>query len=301
MITLFCGDNTFETTRAVEAIVGRFSGTAERIDGSSLELKQLPDLLMGATLFAEKRLVIIKNLSENKAVWATFSDWLPRLSDDIELVLIDAKPDKRTTSYKELKKLATITELNQWTDRDENRAEKWVLDEAKRQAITIDMQSVQFLVRRVGLDQWQLFHALEKLGLSGAVTREVIEATIDANPVENVFNLFDAALRGNGRQVVDMIRTLELSEDPYRLFALLSSQVFQLATVVASGPSDVVAKDFGVHPYAVSKLVASAKRHGMRGIRHIICSFAEADDDMKLSRAEPWLLIERTLMKVASQ
>lgn len=300
MITLITGDNTFEIERATRAIIANFKGEAEKIDGSTLELKQLPNLLMGATLFADKRLVIIKNLSENKELWASFGDWISRISDDTEVMLAEAKLDKRTVTYKELKKQAKVLEFAQWTDRDEIKAEKWVLDEAERLNILLDTKCAKALVRRVGSDQWQLFHALEKLALVDKATVEAIEALIDASQVENVFNLFDAALRSDGRKVVEMIRTLELSEDPYRLFALLSGQAFNLAAVVMSGTSDEVAKDFGIHPYSVSKLVPSAKRLGRNGARKIINAFAEADDDMKLSRAEPWLLIERALMKVVA-
>ncbi|MBC7943175.1 DNA polymerase III subunit delta [Candidatus Saccharibacteria bacterium] len=301
MITIITGDNTFESERKIQRIIGSFKGVAEIVDGSELELKQLPDLLMGTTLFADKRLVIIKNLSENKNVWTSFGDWLSRVSDDIEVVLIEPKPDKRTTTYKDLKKQAQIVEVSQWTDRNTNEAEKWVLDEAKRMEVGLDVECSRLLVRRVGLDQWQLYHALEKLALVEEVTVGVIESIIDANPVENVFNLFDAALRGDKDQVTEMIRTLEMTEDPYRLFALLSGQAFQLAAVVAAGSSDNVAKDFGLHPYAVSKLTSAAKRQGRGGVKKIIKAFAEADDDMKLSRADPWLLVERSLMKVASK
>ena len=301
MVTLLTGDNTFEIERTVGALITRFEGVAERIDGSTVELKQLPDLLMGATLFADKRLVIIKNLSENKDVWATFGDWLPRISDDIEVVLVEPKPDKRTITYKELKKQAQIIELMQWSEHDVSKAEKWVSKEAQQLLVSLNTKCIQLLVRRVGNDQWRLFHALEKLALADTVTVEVIEALIDANPAENVFNLFDAALQGEGVKVTEMVRTLELSEDPYRLFALLSGQVFQLAAVVAAGSGDEVAKDFGVHPYAISKLVPNARQLGKNGIKKIVYAFAKTDDDMKLSRAEPWLLIERTLMKVASR
>lgn len=300
MITLMTGDNTFETERAIRVIIARFAGDAERIDGSTLELKQLPDLLMGVTLFADKRLVIIKNLSDNKDVWANFGDWLSRISDDIEVILVDSKPDKRTVTYKELKKQATIIEAAAWTDRDIAKAEKWVLGEAGRLNVALDTKHAQLIVRRVGPDQWQLFHALEKLALAEKITVETIELLIDATPAENVFNLFDAALRGNREKVTEMVRSLELTEDPYRLFALLSGQAFQLAAVVAAGPGDNVAKDFGIHPYAVSKLEPAAKELGRTGAKKIIAAFAKADDDMKLSRAEPWLLIERALMKVAT-
>src|SRR5690554_201738 len=103
MITWFTGENTFDIQQAVKAIADKFDGIAERVDGSSLELKNIPDLLMGGTLFATKRLVIIKDISQNPTVWEKLPEWIDRLSDDIDLILIDSKPDKRTTGYKEVK------------------------------------------------------------------------------------------------------------------------------------------------------------------------------------------------------
>ena len=300
MITLLTGDNSFEIGREIARIEAGFEGESEHIDGSELDLRQLPDLLMGTTLFADKRQVVIKNLSENKSVWTDLGQWLPRVSDDIDLVLIDAKPDKRTLTYKELKKVAKVIELHKWSDRDTDVAEKWLINEAGRMGVQIDRKAAQLIVRRVGLDQWQLFHALDKLSLVDIVTPEVIESVIDISPSENVFNLFDAALRGDRRLVVDMISSLQLTEDPYRLFALLSGQAFQLAAVAVAGSTDTVASDLGVHPYAISKLSHLAKKLGRPGSRKIIGAFASADDDMKLSRADPWLLIEQALLKVAS-
>lgn len=301
MITLLTGENTFQIEQEIAQIVGDFDGNAERVDGSELELKQLPDLLTGSTLFADKRLVIIKNLSENKAVWTDLVDWLPRVSDDINLVLVDTKPDKRTASYKELKKIGKVIECESWTDRDRSKAVEWANERANKMGMKLNTKSVQLIVQRVGVDQWSLLHALEKLVLSGEITDEVIESVIDANPTENVFNLFDAALRGDRQKIAQMLRTLELSEDPYRLFALLSGQAFQLAALAVSDASDTVAKDLGVNPYAISKLTSTAKKLGRSGARKVIAAFAEADDDMKLSRADPWLLIERALMQLSSK
>lgn len=300
MITLLIGENAFELERTLKRIIADFDGVAEKVDGSRLELRQLPDLLMGVSLFADKRLVVIKDLSESKDVWAELTNWLGRVSDDINLVLVETKPDRRTTTYKELKKIANVVEFNPWGESDISKAEAWVVDEAKKIDIELDKKSAQLIVRRAGLNQWQLYNAVEKVSLLENITDEAIESVIEANSAENVFNLFDAALRGDRQRLAGMLATIEQAEDPFRLFALLSSQAFQLAAVVAAGPSDDTAKDFGVHPYVVSKLSSNAKKLGRGGARKIINIFARADDDMKLSRADPWLLIERTLQQVAS-
>jgi DNA polymerase-3 subunit delta len=227
-------------------------------------------------------------------------DWLPKISDDIHLVLVEPKPDKRTTTFKALQKNATISEYLPWEDRDIAKAEKWVESEAKNMGIQLNKKCIQTLLEWVGIDQWALFHALEKLALTDEITPESIKEVITASPFENVFNLFETALRGDSAGVSKMLKTLEQTDDVYRLSALLSSQTFQLAAVVSAQAGDNVARDFGIHPYVVQKLTPAAKKFGKTGVSKIINIFTELDDDMKISKADPWLLVERALIKVSA-
>lgn len=300
MITLLTGENSFENERALRAIEAEFNGIPERRDGAELEIKQLPDLLMGATLFASERLVVIKGLSENKTLWAVFSDWINRVSSDVHLVLVDPKPDKRTKTYKDLLKIANVKDAKLWTERDGAKAEQWAVGEAKQRGFELDKKSAHVLVDRVGVDQWLLAQALEKLAVAGNISPQVIEDLIEANPIENVFLLFEAALKGDGPGIKKTLAVLETTEDPYRLLGLLSGQAVQLAILaVADKSSAEVAGDIGVHPYALSKLAPAARKLGRSGTKKIVTIFAEADAAVKTSVAEPWLLIERALIKTA--
>lgn len=302
MITVLTGENSFEIAHALEQIVAEFDGAVEQIDGAELQASQLPDLLMGGTLFAAKRLVVIKQLSDNKPVWTDLGEWLGRVSDDIHLVIIDPKPDKRTKTYKDLKKTATLREFAAWNERDIAKAEAWVAQQAAQQNITIDRPSVQALVGRTGVDQWRLYHDLQKLSAVAPITPRVVQDVIDASPSENVFNLFDAALKGDVARVGDMITTLRQTDDAYMVFGLLSGQAFQLAALaVADVPAADVAKDIGAHPFALSKLAPQAKRLGRVGARRIVGQFAGADDRLKSSGVDPWVVIGQTLVNIATQ
>jgi DNA polymerase III delta subunit len=92
---------------------------------------------------------------------------------------------------------------------------------------------------------------------------------------------------------------LSPQEDPYALFALLTSQANTLAAVAYADGDDVPAKDFAIHPFVASKLSRHAKRLGKGRVAHIIEAFAKTDADMKRSRAEPWLLIQQLLLTIA--
>lgn len=299
MITLLIGDNSFEIERFLAGISSAFNGEAERISGESLQLSQLPDILMGTSLFATERLVVVRNLGENKSVWPVFGDWMDRVSDDIHLVIVESKPDKRTSTFKALKKAAQVKEFSAWTDRDYLVAEKWVVGESDKLGMNLDKKSAQSLVQRVGVDQWQLANALEKLSLIDDISLDIINDLIEANPVENVFNLFETAIKGDISMLQNTLKILAQTEDAYRLFALISTQAFQMVAIAVASDGDNVAKDFGIHPYVVSKLEQIVKKIGRNNVNRILEIFAETDDDMKKSRAEPWFLVERALLKMA--
>lgn len=300
MITLLIGENSFEIESFLGKIAQNFNGTIERVDGSSLQLTQLPDLLMGTSLFADTRVVVIRGLSQNKSIWTVFGKWIGKISDDIHLVLVEPKIDKRTATFKILKESTELKEFNPFSDRDSFAVEKWLESEACGMGLRLDKKSAQFLISRVGFDQWQLFHALKKLALVDEISVDVIKDLIEPNLNENVFNLFETALNGDKTELVRSLRIIEQSEDAYRLSALLFTQAFQLAAVLSAEKSDNVSKDFGIHPYVASKLSVIAKRLSSREVAKIIEIFTCADDDMKLSKADPWMLLEIALLKVAS-
>lgn len=300
MITILTGDNTFEVQRALDTLVGGFSGTPERVDGTTLELGQLPELLMGATLFAPERLVIIKGLSENVSLWATFGDWIARNSDTVHLVLVEPKLDKRTKTYKVLKEQADLREFTSWKEGDSRSAEAWVTSEATARQMKLDNATIRMLVAWVGIDQWELHYALEKLAVLDTVTPEVIRDVIDTTPADNVFHVFETALRGDRVTLRRILATLEHSEDGYRLFGLLANQAYQLAAVAVSDkPASEVARTLGVHPYALSKLQSHADRLGRAGARRIIHRLAEADHRLKTGNDDIWVVLETALAGIA--
>lgn len=301
MIIILAGENSYEVAQALRQIEVQFTGEAERLDGQDIEPRQLPDILMGGTLFSDKRLVIIKGLSDNKTSWSDLERWVDKVSDDVDVVFIEPKLDKRTKTYKALKKIATIRDFPAWTERDDGKAMQWLEQEAAKRAVTIDRKSVQQVVSRVGVDQWRLLDALEKLSVLDNINEESIKEHIATSPAENVFNLFESALRGQSETVHRMIQTLEQTDDPYMVFGLLSGQVFQLAALsVSDQPSAVVAKDIGAHPFALGKLSSHASRLSRKDIRVILDAFAEADTAMKTTAGDSWLLIERALLKTAA-
>lgn len=300
MITWLVGENSFEVREALKAIKAQFNGIPEQVDGTELTLAGLPDLLMGMSLFATERLVIINDITQNSLLWEKLPDWLARINDTIHVVFIDAKPDKRTTSYKALKAVADLRDFPAWSEKDTQKAEQWVSARAETLGMKLERRADQYLVRRVGVDQWQLASALESLSLLDSITPDSIDAIVPQNLQENIFQLFETALEEKPTQVAEMIGILSLQEDPYSLFALLSSQALTLAAVTYAEDDANPAKDFAIHPFVASKLTRHGKRLGKARVGQILEAFAKTDADMKRSKAEPWVLVEQLLLVVSN-
>lgn len=296
MISLFTGDNDFEIREALGDLRRSFDGAVEKVEGGDLTLAQLPDLLMGVSLFAPTRLVIIEGISANTVLWEKLPEWLPRISEEIHVVFVDAKPDKRTTSYKALKSVADVKEFPAWSERDYAKAEQWLQQRANAQGVSIDPRVVRHIVQRVGLNQWQLASALDTIALLDTITTETIDGIIPAALSENVFQLFETALEGKRGEVSRMITILAVQEDPYALFALLSSQATSLAAVAFKEEGSDPVKDFALHPFVATKLTRQAGRLGQAKVAEVLQHFAKADADLKRSRGEPWVVLEKLLL-----
>jgi DNA polymerase III delta subunit len=72
------------------------------VEAENLTANDMPSVLLGTSLFAETRSILIKDLSENKECWET----LPKYVADCphKVVIWETKLDKRSVVYKELSK-----------------------------------------------------------------------------------------------------------------------------------------------------------------------------------------------------
>jgi DNA polymerase III delta subunit len=84
---------------------------------------------------------------------------------------------------------------------------------------------------------------------------------------------------------------------------LLVSQIQTLALVVtAQGKSaDAIAKEAGIHPFVVRKMQPLTRKVQYPQLQAIIEAVATADTQMKSTGADPWVLLEQCLGKIAAQ
>lgn len=302
VIHLLTGENDYELTKKVAQLKADFDGAVERMDGADLTREQLADIFAGQTLFALKRMIIIDMPSANAELWQNMPHWAERLSDDTEIVLVEPKPDKRTSVYKWLKKTVEVIELPAFDARDIRGLTTWVESYGAQADVALTSQQARRLVDRTGANQWELAHAIDKLALAGQVTDQWIDDVTQGSPSENVFALFETVLGGSRERLHDALTTLRLTEEPYRLLGLINSQALQLAALVyGDGNVSKVASDSGASSsYPYQKLAPYAIRMTKGQAKQMIALLAASDSRLKSSDADPWLVLESTLTQIAS-
>jgi len=302
MIYFLAGENWYARDLVLKAIVERAGVAPEYLDVDKLTPENLRELFGAQTLFSETRCIVLKQSSGNKAIWGELGEILEGLSDDITLIIVEDQPDKRTKTYKALKKHTTVKEFPSWTERDTNFAIEWMLGEAKKRNIPLKSRHARQVIQQVGVEQGRLASALEKIELMPIITPEAIEASIETHAVDNVLLLLETALRGDTDRLQTLIKNLRLAEDAYRVFGLLASQMTQLAALAYSNESPgEVAQKIGAPPFVLSKLAPFAARLSENSMRELLEWTAETDMQMKSVSIDPWILVEQLLLKIASR
>jgi DNA polymerase-3 subunit delta len=305
MILLLTGANDFAIRQALDKLVAQAlnkhsAHAIERVDGEELDASRLPDLLQGASLFAPERLVILRGAAKNKSLWEALGDYADKVSEQVTLAVVEPSPDKRTRTYKQLVKYG---KLHEFADLTEPQLAAWAVAAAKEQGAQLDQRTAAYLVRQVGLNQWQLHTELQKLIAAGDITRDRIDQLVEPSPQTSAFELLDAVMQGNAAKSSDLLNKLKASEDPYKLFGLLVSQVQTLAVVAtAQGKTgEAIAKEAGVHPFVVRKMQPLARNLNYAQLQGAIATVARTDMYMKSTGIDPWTLLEQCLGRIASR
>ena len=313
MIYLIVGTNEYAIAQNISALASKIGARLEKIDAEALDANALADVMRGASLFSEKRVITIRQLSENKELWAKVGEWASDVSSDTTLILIEPKPDKRTKTYKVLSKTAQIIAADPFTDRQKSAAQRWLRDFAKAHNLSLTREQADDMLARasvpneaartIEIDQFQLAHAVSALANLDEITSDAIATVLPPAREFSVFDLLALAVGGDCAAAQTAIVELKSTEDAYKVMALLWAQWSQLVAVSFGGSrsSSQLAEELSLHPFVVKKTQELAEKITQDELRVLTKLAAELDAQSKTSSAAPWDIIERFILGVATR
>jgi DNA polymerase-3 subunit delta len=259
MVFSLTGNNTFALRNRLNDIVDMFIKehgelALERIDAEEVEAQVILDALQNLPFLATKKMVVVRNLSQNKEGAEKIEQIINAAKEDTELILYESSIDKRTAYFKTLK---SKTQLEDLRELDARGLAKWLVEEAKKRGGELKAADAGYLVDRAGTDQALISNELDKLIIyNPKISRQNIDLLTDPLPQSKVFELLDAAFSGRKSRALELYEEQRAQKvEPQKILAMIAWQLQLLAlTKYADGKSTAaIAKDVGMNPYPISK------------------------------------------------
>ena len=148
-IIILFGENSYEKSVELAKLkqqAEKSNFEIENLNVDSLSKDDFISAICGVSLFAEKRFVIAKNLSEKSEIWSELEAILARISSDVCFCLVEEKIDKRSSFYKNISKVADALEFKNLTAKDAKTLAEFARTFAKKQGLSLDLKLANFLV-----------------------------------------------------------------------------------------------------------------------------------------------------------
>lgn len=262
----------------------------EQLDGDEVALERMAEAVQSLPFLASGKLVILTQPSAHKAFAESPETLLADVPDTTEVYIIEPRLDKRTTYYKWLKK---HTDFQEFAELDERALASWAVEYAKEQGSSLSLANANYLVNRVGANQQRLSNELTKLCLNtfqaqsleksvpssglGIVSREVIDELTEAVPQSKIFDLLDAAFRGQTKQATKLYQEQRaLRVEPQEILAMIGWQLRQVALAKTAGSHDVV-REGKVSPYSATKAKSIASRLTASKLKQLVRDITALD------------------------
>ncbi|MBI4101158.1 DNA polymerase III subunit delta [Candidatus Microgenomates bacterium] len=310
MVLFFYGPNSFAARVKIRETIERFKKKAgsdfglERFDGDdpTLTADKLITAMTSVPFLAEHRLIIIEDLLTNKPIAEVAVKALRRVPKSTVVIWHERKPDERTRLFKMLVKASKPVKFQELGPAQLNG---WVRKTAQDMGGKIDQLATNFLIQRVGNDQWRLWHELQKLAsFKPTITKDMIEELTEASFEDTIFNLIDALVDGRSQQALELYQGLRSKRaEPLYILNMIAWGLRNLIVVKAAGDRSAaeMAKDHGMSPFVVGKATRAVRDLDLRLLKKIHRQIVATDFRLKTTSADPDILLEQLLFTTSQR
>jgi DNA polymerase-3 subunit delta len=287
MAITLTGSNHYLLKRRLDELVDKFVAqhgefALQKIDAEEAEPAAVLEAVQSLPFLAERKLVVLRSLSANKAASGQVEQIISSAGDTTDLIFYEPAPDKRTGYYKVLK---SQTQLEEFGELDPRGLANWLVNEAKNQGGQLSLGDANYLVERVGPNQEQLANELQKLLIyDPKINRQNIDLLIVKTPQSKVFDLLDAAFGGHKKRALELYAEQRAQKvEPQAIMALIAWQLELIALSVYGKGKDAsqIASDAGLSPYPVQKAQRLASRLDQQKLKDMVELALKIDEQSK--------------------
>jgi DNA polymerase-3 subunit delta len=312
MLYILWGDDDYSLRESLAEIkkglaggTGLFADIAV-IDGETMTLEQLRNIVATLPFLAEKRLVVVDGLlgrfeargkprgksspkSHGDNVSA-LAECFKNLPESTVLVLVENVATKDNPLLAEIAAKATVKPFPRI--RDAQKLKMWILVRVAKGGGTISPPAADLLARLVGGNLWLMASEIEKLVLYAAGGRiEEADVTLMVNSAQEatIFNLVDAVMdSGSGVAMQSLQQLLRGGAAPAYILTMIARQMRLMVRVRdmrEQGCSDTeIQNRLGLAEFAWRRTAGQAQRYSLARIKDAYGRLLEADLAIKTGK-----------------
>jgi DNA polymerase III subunit delta len=288
MTITLVGENTYLLRKELSKVISDFEQehgdlAVERFSGEVANFEQIFSAITNPPFLTPKKLVAVEDISSVKDINTRFEELLSQSQDQIEVVLVSDKLDKRSALYKYLKK---HTDYKEFANIPANNISGWVKSEVVARGGSIDSQSAQVLVEFVGTNQQKLSNEIDKLlQYNSKISEDSINLLSVKQPSTTMFQLLDALFAKDTKSMMSLYDDQRKQQvEPITILSMVFWQLHILA-VVKTAPkgksSEQIAKDAGIHSFVVQKSVNIARKMSLAHLKKFISDVVDLEVKLK--------------------
>ena len=329
LIYIFYGDNSFTANEALDALIHQIGpkdtkdANVTSIDGQAFTIDSFGSAAMVPPFLADRRLVIIRNLSVNFEVKPRQSkrkspaknnnetsfinslyNLLVEIPSTTDVVFLESKISSPNPLWEMFKgpliKLGSPNErviIKEFKSLKGEALSQWTKNRVEAKGSKISRAAIAQMIELVGEDLWSMENELEILSIykhDQTIEIQDIEQMTSGSRDTNIFELVDRVIEGKTEQSIKLMNEMTAGEStstysPAYLIAMIARQVRLIALVhdlsTRGTPSSEWKAALGTSSdFVMRKTVQQSKAIIVNAVKHLYDLLVEADSKIKSSQ-----------------
>ena len=303
MIIFLYGEDSYRSRQKLNEIINHYkkihkSGlNLKYFDGRELSLEGFKDEIQQTSMFAEKKMIVLKSVFPNREFKESFLKDSKKFinSKDIILFFEGGEVLRNDSLFKLLKKYGKSQEFEPL---EGEQLRRWVKKEFANLKTKIDEDALIKLIEFVGNNLWQMENEIKKLVSyklkcpNPEISQRDVELLVQPKIEPDIFKTIDAIAIKNKKQAFFLIhKHLEKGDSPLYLLSMINFQFRNLLII-----KDLIqryrfpyaiSKITDLHPYIVKKSYSQAQKFTIQELKKIYQKIFQVDLSIKTGKREP--------------
>ena len=295
MLIFLYGQDTYRSRQKLNEIINHYkkihkSGlNLKYFDGKNLSFQDFKDEIRSVSMFAEKKLAVLKNTFLNKNFKENFLRDSKEFAESKDIVLFYEEEEfSGDKLFKFLKKHAKSQEFKPLQSQ---KLKNWVKKGFDDYGIEIREEALEKLINFVGSDLWQMANEIKKLVSyklkcpNPEISQRDIELLVKPKIENDIFKTIDAIASKNKKQAIDLIhKHLERGDTPLYLLSMIN---FQFRNLLIVKSSRFGYEKLKMHPYVIQKSTQQTRKFNFEELKKIYQKIFQVDLSIKTGKVEP--------------